>query len=109
MPKTKIVALCACPVGVAHTYMVADKFESIATKMGYDVKVETQGLSGIENKLTEKDLNEAVIIVLANDIAIRDGERFAAYDSKIIHTTMHHLLHNTKEFIEKNIHTKEEN
>lgn len=109
MPKIKIVALCACPVGVAHTYMVADKFEAIAKKLGYDVKVETQGMSGIENKLTKKDLDEALYIVLANDIAIREGERFEPYKSKVLQTTMSELLHNTKEYIEKNIQPKEEN
>ena len=101
--KTKVVGVCACPVGVAHTYMVADKFTDTAKKMGFDVKVETQGMTGIEDRLTERDLEEAKWIVLANDIALREPERFEKYRDKIIKTSMGTLLHGTKEFIEENL------
>lgn len=101
--KGKIVGVCACPVGVAHTYMAADKFTQVAKKMGYDIKVETQGMVGIEDRLSDQDLQEADWIVLANDIALREAERFDKYENKIIKTTMAVVLHNTKEFIEKNL------
>ncbi len=101
--KTKIVGVCACPVGVAHTYMAADKFTEVAKKMGFDIKVETQGMTGIEDRLTDKDLQEAKWIVLANDIALREPERFEPYKDKVIQTDMSTVLHNTKEFIEKNL------
>lgn len=51
---TKIVAVTNCPAGIAHTYMVAEKIEDEAKKRGYEVHVETQGASGVENKLTSK-------------------------------------------------------
>ncbi|HHQ0104149.1 TPA: PTS fructose transporter subunit IIB, partial [Listeria monocytogenes] len=50
----KIVAVTSCPSGVAHTYMSAESLELSAKKMGVTIKVETQGSSGIENKLTAK-------------------------------------------------------
>ena len=101
--KGKIVGVCACPVGVAHTYMAADKFTEVAKKMGYSIKIETQGASGIEDKLTQQDLEEADWIVLANDIALREPERFEAYQEKTIPTTMATVLHHTKEFILSNL------
>ena len=103
MSKVKVVAVCACPVGDAHTYMVADKFEMVAKKMGYDVKIETQGMSGIETKLTINDLEEADYIIWANDIALRESERFEGFEDKIIKTSMHILLHDTQAFIEDKI------
>ena len=48
--KKKIVGLCACPAGIAHTYIVADKLEGEARRLGYEAKVETQGFAGIENE-----------------------------------------------------------
>lgn len=101
--KGRIVGVCACPVGVAHTYMAADKFTAVAKKMGYSIKIETQGASGIEDKLTDQDLKEADWIVLANDIALREPERFEEYKEKTIYTTMATVLHHTKDFIESNI------
>lgn len=98
-----VVAVCSCPVGVAHTYMAADKFTEVAKKHGFKVKVETQGMTGIEDKLTDNDLKKAKWIVLANDVALRDPERFDAYKDKIIETSMHVMLHETKDFVENNL------
>jgi fructose-specific PTS system IIB-like component len=49
---THIIAVTACPSGVAHTYMAAESLESAAKAKGWQVKVETQGSIGIENELT---------------------------------------------------------
>ena len=46
----KIVAVCACPMGLAHTFMAAEKIKEAAKEMGLDVKVETNGQIGVENK-----------------------------------------------------------
>lgn len=103
MAKQKIAGLCACPVGVAHTYMVADKLESVAKKLGYNVKVETQGFSGIDNKLTRADLEEASLIVLASEIAILEEERFKDFESKIVRVGLQDLLQNSEAVIKENI------
>ena len=99
--KKKIVGLCACPAGIAHTYIVADKLEGEAKRMGYEAKVETQGFVGIENELTREDLNEASLIILANDIAISGEERFEGYEAKTVHSSMHEILHHAHEVIER--------
>jgi fructose-specific phosphotransferase system IIB component len=72
----KIVAVTACPTGIAHTYMAAEQLEKTARKLGHSIKVETQGAIGIENKLTENEINGAAVVILAVDIAIEEPERF---------------------------------
>jgi PTS system fructose-specific IIB component/fructose-specific PTS system IIB-like component len=72
----KIVAVTACPTGIAHTYMAAEQLEKTAKKLGHSIKVETQGAMGIENKLTESEINSAAVAILAVDIAIEESERF---------------------------------
>ena len=72
----KIIAVTACPTGIAHTYMAAEQLEKTARKLGHSIKVETQGAMGIENKLTEEDIRKAGVAILAVDIAIEEGERF---------------------------------
>ena len=99
--KKKIVGLCACPAGIAHTYIVADKLEGEAKRMGYEAKVAPQGFAGIENELTREDLNEASLIILANDIAISGEERFEGYEAKTVHSSMHEILHHAHEVIER--------
>jgi len=73
----KIVAVTACPTGIAHTYMAAERLAKAARKLGHSIKVETQGAMGIENALTEADVKGADIVVLAAGIPVRDRERFA--------------------------------
>ena len=71
-----IVAVTACPTGIAHTYMAAEQLEKAAKKFGHVIKVETQGAMGIENKLTESEIRGASVVILAMDIAIEEPERF---------------------------------
>jgi fructose-specific phosphotransferase system IIB component len=72
----KIVAVTACPTGIAHTYMAAEQLEKTAKKLGHSIKIETQGAMGIENKLTETEINSAAVAILAVDIAVEEAERF---------------------------------
>ena len=72
----KIVAVTACPTGIAHTYMAAEQLEKTAKKLGHSIKVETQGAMGIENKLTEAEIAAATVAILAVDIAVEEVERF---------------------------------
>ena len=59
----KLIALCACPMGLAHTFMAAQALEEAAVEAGYEVKIETQGADGIQNRLTVQDIAEATIII----------------------------------------------
>ncbi len=71
-----IVAVTACPSGVAHTYMAAQAIINAAEKAGHNVHVETQGSIGIENELMPIDIEEADVVILTTDIGIKNEERF---------------------------------
>ena len=72
----KIVAVTSCPSGVAHTYMAAEALKISGDKHGVEVIVETQGGAGVENQLKAQDIEDAVCVVLTNDISIKGEERF---------------------------------
>jgi fructose-specific phosphotransferase system IIB component len=72
----KIVAVTACPTGIAHTYMAAEQLEKTAKSLGHQIKVETQGAMGIENELRESEIRQAEVAILAIDIEIEKRERF---------------------------------
>lgn len=65
-----VLGVTACPTGIAHTYMAAEAIENAAKKKGYDVKVETRGSVGVENELTDKEIQEADLIILACDTSV---------------------------------------
>ncbi len=71
-----IVAVTACATGVAHTFMAKRAIEDAAKNRGHQVKVETQGATGIEDELTKKDIEEADILILASDVKLARSERF---------------------------------
>ena len=71
-----IIAVTACPSGVAHTYMAAEAIESAAKTKGWNCKVETQGSIGIENELSHSDVATADIVILTKDIGIKNEARF---------------------------------
>ncbi|WHY72864.1 PTS fructose transporter subunit IIABC [Fictibacillus enclensis] len=72
----KILAITACPVGIAHTYMAAENLQKAGAALGVDIKVETQGSIGVENALTEQDIAEADGIIIAADKEV-PKDRFA--------------------------------
>lgn len=74
--RRKVVAITACPTGIAHTYMAADGLKYAAEELGVDFKVEPQGSSGGE-KLTQAEIDEADAVIFAVDVAVRGRERFA--------------------------------
>lgn len=76
----KLVAVCACPMGLAHTFMAAQAIEDGARELGYEVKIETQGADGIQNELTSKDIAEADIIIHAIAVTPINNERFDSYE-----------------------------
>lgn len=66
----KILAVTACPTGIAHTFMAAEAIEEAAKKKGHSIKVETRGSIGAENELTAEEIAEADAIVLACDTTV---------------------------------------
>ncbi|MDZ5561401.1 PTS fructose transporter subunit IIABC [Enterococcus cecorum] len=71
-----IVAVTACPTGIAHTYMAEDKLKQTAEKMGVDIKVETNGASGVANRLTADEIARAKGVIIAADKSV-EMPRFA--------------------------------
>ncbi|WP_394232430.1 fructose-specific PTS transporter subunit EIIC [Niallia oryzisoli] len=70
-----IVAVTACPTGIAHTYMAADSLKAKAKELGVDIKVETNGSGGAKNVLTQEEIDKAVAIIVAADTKVQ-MERF---------------------------------
>ncbi|MFL9814571.1 PTS fructose-like transporter subunit IIB [Stutzerimonas sp. VN223-3] len=74
--KPKLVAITACPTGVAHTFMAAEALQQAAIRKGYDLQVETRGSVGARNVLDAQAIEEADAVLLAADIEV-DVARFA--------------------------------
>ncbi|HDZ45671.1 hypothetical protein LCGC14_0097850 [marine sediment metagenome] len=72
----KIVAVTACPTGVAHTFMAAEALAEAGKAMGHAIRVETQGSVGAQDRLTEEEIAQADVVLLACDIEV-DPSRFA--------------------------------
>lgn len=66
----KIVAVTACPTGIAHTYMAAEMLEKAGKKLGVKVIVETNGSIGVENRLKQSDIDEAIAVIVAADARV---------------------------------------
>jgi fructose-specific phosphotransferase system IIB component len=95
----KIIAVTACPTGIAHTYMAAEQLEKTAKAMGHQIKVETQGAMGIENELSAKDIREAEVAIFAVDIEVEKRERFEAI--KIVQVPVQEGIKNPRAVIQK--------
>ena len=74
--KPKLVAITACPTGVAHTFMAAEALQQAAIRKGYDLQVETRGSVGARNVLEPQAIEDADVVLLAADIEV-DVARFA--------------------------------
>ncbi|EGQ7874960.1 PTS fructose transporter subunit IIC [Vibrio parahaemolyticus] len=72
-----VVAVTCCPSGVAHTFMAAKALEKAGAAAGLKIKVETQGQNGIQNRITDLDVANAKLVILAHDIQVKDAHRFA--------------------------------
>jgi len=94
-----IIGITACPTGIAHTFMAAEKIKEYCKNKGYRCKVETQGSDGVRNKLTVKDINSADAIVLAVDVPVQDDERLEG--ANYIKLGTQALLKNAENTIEK--------
>lgn len=95
----KIVAVTACPTGIAHTYMAAEQLEKTAKALGHEIKVETQGAMGIENELTSSDIKQAQVVIFATDIDVEKKERFDGL--RVLHVPVKDAIKDTKAIFAK--------
>lgn len=96
----QILAVTACPTGIAHTYMAAEGLEKMARKMGVSIKVETNGSGGAKNVLTDEDIQQCQAIIVAADRTVET----ARFDGKpVLFTKVADGIHKPKELLEKAI------
>lgn len=94
----RVLAVTACPTGIAHTYMAAEALEKAGKKLGYTIKVETNGSGGAKNVLTSKEIDEADGIIIAADKTI-ETSRFNG--KRLISTTVSDGIKKPEELIQK--------
>ncbi len=93
-----VLAVTACPTGIAHTYMAAEALQEMGAKLGVAIKVETNGSSGVKNKLTAADIAKAEGIIVAADKNV-PVERFAG--KPVIFVKVADGINKPKELIEE--------
>lgn len=101
-----VLAITACPAGIAHTYMAAEALVKAGNEMGIRVFVEKQGANGIEDRFTKVQLQQADAVVFAVDVAVKDEERFKHLPK--VKTSVAEPLRNAKAILQKAL-TKAEN
>lgn len=94
----RILAVTACPTGIAHTFMAAEALEKKAAEMGVTIKVETNGSGGAKNVLTSKEIDECDAIIVAADKNVET----ARFDGKkVLFTKVSNGINKPQELIEK--------
>ena len=94
----RIIGVCACPAGIAHTYMAAENLERQGKKLGFQVKIETNGSGGVENRLREEDIKEADYVIIAADTRV-EMERFRG--KKLLEVTVTDAVRKVESVYEK--------
>lgn len=96
----KLLAVTACPNGIAHTYMAQEALEKAAAKAGVSIKVETNGSDGTKNKLTAKEIEEADAIIITTDKKV-ETNRFDG--KKVIQRPVSDGIRKSDELVKKAI------
>ena len=97
-----IIGVTACPTGIAHTYMAAESLTKTAQEMGYKVKIETNGSTGVKNGLTAEDIAKADGIIVAADKKV-EMDRFLG--KKVVIVPIVQAMKRPKELIEESLTT----
>ncbi|HEX6303467.1 MAG TPA: PTS fructose-like transporter subunit IIB [Anaerolineales bacterium] len=93
-----IVAVTSCPTGIAHTFMAAEGVKTGAESLGHHIKVETQGSVGSQNTLSDEDIKQADLVIIAADTKVDKG-RFIG--KRLYETSTKAAIHNGVEVVEK--------
>ncbi|WP_431044089.1 fructose-specific PTS transporter subunit EIIC [Streptomyces sp. P1-3] len=97
-PGLKLVAVTACPTGIAHTYMAAEKLAQAAESLGHGMKVETQGSIGAENVLSDNDVMRADAVIVAAD---KDVDRGRFIGKRLLVVGVAEGVHHPEQLIER--------
>ncbi|MEV4740294.1 fructose-specific PTS transporter subunit EIIC [Streptomyces sp. NPDC049555] len=96
--RLRLIAVTACPTGIAHTYMAAEKLVQAAEALGHEMKVETQGSIGAENVLSDNDVRRADGVIIAADKDV-DPARFAG--KRVLTVGVAEGIHHPEQLIER--------
>ncbi|MFZ5590291.1 MAG: PTS fructose transporter subunit IIC [Bacillota bacterium] len=99
----KILAVTACPTGIAHTYMSAEALKKAAAEKDIELKVETRGAVGVENALTEEDIAAAHAIIIAADTDVDEG-RFRG--KPVVKTSVGEAIKNPGKLLDEAVNKK---
>lgn len=94
----RVLAVTACPTGIAHTYMAAESLENKGKEMGVSIKVETNGSGGAKNVLTKEEIEKAECIIIAAD---KNVEMARFNGKKVIKTKVADGIHKAEELINR--------
>lgn len=103
----KVVGVTACPTGIAHTYMAQESLERECKRRGFEYHFETQGSIGIENELSQEEVDEADLVILAVSIQIEAEERFE--DKIVYYADVNEAVSSPKSVLDKALKFYEEN
>ena len=96
VPQYQVLAVTACPTGIAHTYMAAENLEKTAEELGYTIKVETNGAVGVKNRLTDEEIQACDGIIVAADKQVE----MARFDGKpVLITSVSSGIHDGERLI----------
>ena len=95
-----ILAITACPTGIAHTYMAAENLEAAAQELGYRIKIETHGSIGVEGTFSKQDIEDADAIVIGADTVI-SKDRF--HGKRLEATGVDEAIKHPKELLSRSL------
>lgn len=101
----ELLGITACPTGIAHTYMAAESLEQMGNELGHPIKIETQGQSGVKNRLTDDEIKNAKAIIIAADVNV-DLSRFDG--KRVLRTSVSDGIRKPKELIERALGKRKE-
>ncbi|MBX8935511.1 fructose PTS transporter subunit IIB [Enterococcus hulanensis] len=95
----KIVGIAACTAGIAHTYIAKEKLIQAGIDRGHDIHIETQGLAGTQDGLTQQQIDEADVVIIAADIKVNGRDRFK--NKKIVEVPTGLVVKSPNKLVEK--------
>ena len=95
----KIVGIAACTAGIAHTYIAKEKLLQAAESLGHEIWIETQGLAGTQDLLSQTCIADADVVLIAADIKVNGKDRFLG--KKIVEVPTSLVVKSPRKLIEK--------
>ena len=95
----KIVGIAACTAGIAHTYIAKEKLMQAGVDRGHQIHIESQGLAGTQDALTQQEIDEADVVIIAADIKVNGRDRFK--NKKVVEVPTGLVVKSPNKLVEK--------